>query len=312
MKKVTETYQQGNNQLADCQWNLAVDTYKSIAGYPPADWNRRLVQLLLGDYSEWVDETCLCSGSGFDGQWVPYREMEKPLWDGKPTLKRLVIVADQGVGDAVIFARFLPKIQSLVPNVKIQCTTKEAASLLSHFAPIHQKGEEYDICLPMMLLPQRIGIKTITEEVYLHVDEKKEFKELIQAFDCKKKIGICWSGNPNHPLNNQRSVSKSIFYEIQYPLFSLQFAHSDPKFINLGFLMEDFLATAQLIQCMDLVISVSTSVAVIAAAMGKETWVLLDSSPFWVWGLKEKTPWFPTATLFRPGSNFIDKLLEQL
>jgi ADP-heptose:LPS heptosyltransferase len=64
-------------------------------------------------------------------------------------------------------------------------------------------------------------------------------------------------------------------------------------------MMNDFLDTAQIISEMDLIITVSTSISVIAAAMGKPTWVLLDDLPFWLWGLQENTPWFHNVKLYR-------------
>jgi len=122
------------------------------------------------------------------------------------------------------------------------------------------------------------------------------------------KVGIVWATNPKSPTTSKRSCPVSLFLELsQIPgisLYSLQKKHTDilngAPIQDLRELLNDFADTAAVISQLDLVISVDTSVAHLAGALGKSVWVLLPFSPDWRWLLdRSDSPWYPTMRLFR-------------
>lgn len=287
-------YKQGAEHLSNREFHKALEAFQQ-SDLPQSRWNASLVSLLLKDYSQWPDIDCLCSASGFSGSFSPY-EPPLPLWNGQPTDKQVVLLADQGAGDCVIFLRYLDQVKQVVPHVKIKAV-KELHSLISLFnVPVIDNVKDCDLCYPLMLLPRYFPWKAM-DEAYLHVPRSEAIAEVINAFNEPVKVGLCWSGNPHHPTNKQRSVPLELFNDFP-PLFNLQFGQHT-HLHNVNMMMNDFLATAQIIKEMDIVITVSTSISIIAAAMGKPTWVLLDDLPFWMWGLTEETPWFPKVKMYR-------------
>jgi hypothetical protein len=127
------------------------------------------------------------------------------------------------------------------------------------------------------------------------------------------KVGVVWGGSPVNQDDGNRSLALACFAELlESPgchFFSLQ--KGDPSgqaapFIEAGVLTDldsdirDFADTAAIIASLDLVISVDTSVAHVAGALGKPVWILLSGMPDWRWMLESETsPWYPTARLFR-------------
>jgi len=126
------------------------------------------------------------------------------------------------------------------------------------------------------------------------------------------RIGLVWSGNPNHGNDRNRSIALEALLpllDVSAQFISLQkdvrpsdraILHERHDILDLGRELESFADTASLIQNLDLVISVDTSVAHLAGALGKPVWILLPYVPDWRWLLNRlDTPWYPTARLFR-------------
>lgn len=288
-----DVYKQGTECLSRREFPQAIEWFEQST-LPQSRWNASLVSLLLQDYSKWPDIDCLCSSS-FSGSFNLY-EAPLPLWDGRPTNRQVLLLADQGAGDCVIFLRFVAMVKRIAPNVIVKAI-KELHRLISLCNVPVVDEVVGDLCCPMMLLPRYFQWNEAPTQ-YLYPPRSEEIAEVVQAFNEPKKIGLCWSGNPYHPNNIQRSVPLELFKDFP-PLFNLQFGHHVPTLHNVNMMMNDFLDTAQIISEMDLVITVSTSISVLSAAMGKPTWVLLDDLPFWLWGLNEKTPWFPQVKMYR-------------
>lgn len=293
-------YTLGTAQFAEHRFEEACESFRQARELPEGRWNYSLTSLLLKDYDKWPDIDCLCSASEFNGGFKLY-EPPLPLWDGLPTDKKVVLLADQGAGDCIIFLRFVEQVKKIVPNVAIKAI-KELHSLISLFnVPVVEKVDGFELCYPLMLLPRYFAWYS-APTTYLDPPRSQEISELIEAFAETHKIGICWSGNPHHPTNQDRSVPVEMFKNmagVNCTFFNLQYGQHSEMFHNVNMMMQDFLDTAQIIKEMDLIITVSTSVSVIAAAMGKPTWVLLDSKPFWLWGLTQTTPWFPSVRMYR-------------
>ncbi|MGE5402543.1 MAG: glycosyltransferase, partial [Ignavibacteriales bacterium] len=146
----------------------------------------------------------------------------------------------------------------------------------------------------------------------------------------KLKVGIVWSGNPQHTNDSRRScrlkhfedlfeLENIQFYSIQVGPASGQVEKYGKKIIDLEVINEDGLAgTAAILSCMDLLISVDTSVAHLAGALGKRTWILLPFLPDWRWMLERRdSPWYPSVKLYRqeaPGDwkSILDKVKCEL
>ena len=180
------------------------------------------------------------------------------------------------------------------------------------------KGEalpEHDFHCPLMSLPLAFGttIDTIPSNVpYVSAGRHARSWDTFLGSTRRPRIGIVWSGNPGHANDRNRSLPlKAVrpLFETGAQFVSLQKQARDSDLVTLrelsGILdaapeLENFADTAALIQQLDLVISVDTSVAHLAGALGCPTWILLPWTPDYRWLLdREDSPWYPSVRLFR-------------
>jgi ADP-heptose:LPS heptosyltransferase len=179
-------------------------------------------------------------------------------------------------------------------------------------------AQGYDYWSYMMSVPAHLGARFTARETnvpYLRADP-----ELVQGvgktIDAlargKLKVGLVWSGSTSHNNNRFRSTSPEMLLPLlQMEKLSWFLLHVDPQSLEAAKKLpaqlhlplkesDDFADTAAVIANLDLVISVDTSVAHLAAGLGKPTWILLPANPDWRWGLSgEQTLWYPSARLFR-------------
>jgi hypothetical protein len=161
-------------------------------------------------------------------------------------------------------------------------------------------------------------LQSIPAEIpYLHAGEAKfaVWAERLWALLPRgyRRIGIAWAGRPTHRNDLRRSTRLAAFAPLaalpQVALVSLQKGPAQAEIgnywghaplLNLGPEIGDFADTAAIIECLELVIAVDTSVAHLAGAMGKPVWIMLPYAPDWRWLLDRiDSPWYPTARLFR-------------
>jgi hypothetical protein len=140
------------------------------------------------------------------------------------------------------------------------------------------------------------------------------------------RVGIAWSGNPVHKNDRNRSLPLALFRQLatepwQFVSLQPEVRASDraaletwPGLLDLGPELRDFADTAALLQSLDLVISVDTSVAHLAGALGRPVWILLPHNPDWRWLMgRSDTPWYPSARLYRqPATSAWPPVLAQL
>jgi len=251
-------------------------------------------------------------------------------WDGITELDELLIVAEQGVGDVVQFMRYSIILSLGIPRVTILADPRFHA-LLNHyggFAAVHSVKEPYRVMensawYPMASILGLLGIRhdaVIIDSPYLGVEPKsaQRWETLLRKGPPAKLIGLNWQGNPNTEASFLRG--RSFPLETYAPLadsegiqfVSLQKGPGSEQLDTCSFrdhFVEaqaevdgawDFIETLSILQSCDLVITSDTSVAHLAGALGRPTWVLLKYVPDWRWGLEgSSTPWYPTMRLFR-------------
>lgn len=293
-------YRLGNAALGQGDFEKARLYYKLAPEIKGAVWNLSQIDLLEGHYDRWPDASLVPNADGFDGTWRELPPLPGRAWDGSP-VDELTVIADQGAGDTLIFARYLREAKKRVGKLTVSCHPS-LARLLAAQPGVDAVGEPGEVVTTFMRLPPLLSNPVcVTGEPYLTVPEDPKVTEVVKSFGDGPRVGVCWTGNPSHPTNPARSFPREAFYDLPVKPYSLQHGHFDPNFRNVGLMFTDFLSTAQVVAQMDLVITCSTSVSVIAPALGVETWVLLDTLPYWLWGLRDTTDWFGTARLFRQG-----------
>ncbi len=295
--------------------------------YAEAHWNKSYVCLLQGDYAtgwalhEWRWKSMLAASQ---------RHFAQPLWLGETSIqgKTLLLHAEQGLGDTLQFCRYIWLIvDQLGAKVVLEVQPPLAALLqpLSPMAHIISRGEPlpaFDCHCPLLSLP--LAFQTRLETVpaapsYLYSEPSKRLhwqNKLQQKCSAENaalpKVGLVWSGNPDHSNDRNRSLRLaqilrhlpsgcqyiSLQKEVrQADLESLQQASN---VVHFGQELQDFSDTAALCDLMDLVISVDTSVAHLSGALGKPTWILLPHVPDWRWLLaRSDSPWYPSVQLYR-------------
>lgn len=314
--------------------------------YAQAHWNRSLVLLSKGRFTEgwkeyqWRRKTSLAASA------YPH-EYDKPRWDGTPfTGKRLLVHYEQGLGDNLQFVRYLPMVKQLDGTVIFE-TLKPLYGLLREFDGIDELVEasadrppdvEFDVYTSLMNLPGIFGttLETIPAEVpYIHADPAKVEYWRERLFGSDFKVGLVWGGRPTGPnevLSLQyrscglkhfaplADIAGVVLYGLQKGPAAAQADQLSEQIIanNFGEDFVDLADTAGAIENLDMVISIDTSVAHLAGAMGKPVWVLLKVDADWRWLLdREDNPWYPTMRLFRqkkPGdwNDVFDRVANEL
>jgi tetratricopeptide (TPR) repeat protein len=288
--------------------------------YADARWNRAIVILLTGELPRGLaDYECRWQTTDFPSTELHFPQ---PRWDGSdPAGKTILLHAEQGIGDAVHFARYAILLAERRAKVLLVCQ-KPLQPLLAQIPTITtfasgQTVGRFDLHCPLLSLPFVFGtaLETIPAKVpYLRAPAARteHFKQRLESFT-GLKVGLVWAGNPDHKNDSNRSVSLSdltplaqipgvVFLSLQKGPAAAQ-AKSPPTGMNLIDWtddLHDFADTAALIANLDLVISVDTAVVHVAGALAKPTWILLPFVPDWRWLLdRDDSPWYPTVQLFR-------------
>lgn len=251
------------------------------------------------------------------------RDFNCPLWKGEPLQgKRILIHAEQGFGDTLQFVRYVPlvaqrggKVILEVPRAlhKLLSQISQAEQVISAGDPL----PEVEWHCPLMSLPLAFGttLETIpfyTSYLSIPQDEISSVKQRWPGEGLR--VGLAWSGNPNHKADAYRStsleqfiplgtISGVSFYSLQVGPASKQIAEVASSFtvIDVCSGFTDFADTATFVAGLDLVIAVDTSVVHLAGALGIPVWILIASCRSdWRWfSNRSDSPWYPSARLFR-------------
>lgn len=290
--------------------------------FADAQLNEGLVRLVLGDFEQgWAK---------YEWRWRTEQVTEStpspfphPHWSGAEPIagKTLFVFSEQGLGDTIMFARYMPLLRergakvifAVQPSLKgLLCSTPDVTVLTTgdDLAP-------FDLQCALLSLPDRLGTRldSIPADIPYIVapaDRVAAWRVRLPQ-DGRPKIGLVASGGPGFLSDRKRSAGFAALAPLLGdPRFTFVSLHRDlreadaavlaahSQVVHFGEALVDFADTAAVIAELDLVISVDTSVAHLAGAMGKPVWVLLPSVPDFRWLLERgDSPWYPTATLFR-------------
>jgi tetratricopeptide (TPR) repeat protein len=287
-----------------------------------ARFNRAVCWLQKGEWERgWQEYQSRWLTPEFGG-----RSFSQPAWDGgRVAGKRLLLHAEQGLGDTIQFVRYARVFQARGATVILEAPPRlmsllERCEGVDELVAREQPLPEFDCHVPLMNIPALLGttVERVPAEVpYLHprpelVEKWRDSLEVLDGF----KVGICWQGSKRYREDRARSVRLEEFAPLAtipgVRLISLQqgegteqLAELKDRFAITGFGEEldrdgPFLDTAALMRVLDLVIVPDTALAHLAGALGARTWLMLSFAHDWRW-LTERTdtPWYPTMRLFR-------------
>ncbi len=299
---------------ADCRRALAIDPT-----FAEAHWNLSLNLLLKGDY--------LAGWQEYEWRWLrptftsPRRHDDLPLWDGLPLDNRIILLhAEQGFGDAIQFARYIPQVAAHGGTVVVECHPQLVTLLRTvvGVAAVVPFGEppSADCHAPLLSLPRifQTTLENIPGQLpYLSSPPGygEKWAPLLPRGDEMFRVGLVWGGK-SYP-DPLRSACLTDFVPLAHipgvQLYSLQVGDaalqvaSPPvgmSLIDVTGQIVDFADTAAVIEQLDLVISIDTAVAHLAGAMGKPVFVLLPLAADWRWLRgRSDSPWYPAMELFR-------------
>ncbi|KPQ38668.1 MAG: Glycosyltransferase family 9 (heptosyltransferase)/TPR repeat [Phormidium sp. OSCR] len=313
--------------LGHIHWDLgeieaAIACFEAVLARDP-QWHEArstlsLLRLLQGDFQRGFAAYEARPSRRDLGQTFPRGDL---IWQGESLRgKTLLLLAEQGFGDAIQFVRYVPELAA--EGVRVWLRVRPPLLRLFQGLPGCDRLFSTDDPIPawdahalLMSLPylRQTTPETIPAKVpYLHLSPhcRPPFPKAPTGY---KKVGLVWRGSPTHRKDGDRSCSLAEFqrwFELpQIQFYSLQkppqteeaeAIAAEARLIDLAPLLRDFWDTAAMIQELDLVISVDTAVAHLAGALGKPAWVVLAQTPDWRWGLQgDRSPWYPTLRLFR-------------
>jgi len=234
-----------------------------------------------------------------------------PLWDGgDPSGRTILVRAEQGHGDTIQFARYLTMIArrgghpvlvcdpSLVPLLK----TITGTTIVSRHDPL----PAYDAWIDLLSLPRVFDttLATIPSPAGYLTPNADLIASHRATLPPIRHIGLAWAGNPLHRNDRRRTPPEAVFAPFaalpNCHVISLVPGRALPGIACPGRPLTDYAETAALIAALDLVITVDTSIAHLAGALGRPAWVLLPAAPDWRWLLnRNDTPWYDALRLFR-------------
>jgi len=308
------TAQQACGQVSEaemsCRAALAISP-----DFAAAHWNLALNLLLQGRYEEgWLEYEWRWQKADFTS---PLRHTDIPHWDGSALNGRTILLhAEQGFGDAIQFVRYVQLVAQRGGRVILECHPP--------LVPLFQEIEGVEAVIPfgathppcnyqaaLLSLPRIFG--TTLQNIPAHFPYMKaappyrdKWAALTARYPDTTRVGLIWSGKSYpDPLRSCLFSDLTPLYALgNVTFFSLQLGSSaevlQPPLIDLTEFIHDFADSAALIDQLDLVVSIDTAGAHLAASLGKPVCLLLPSAPDWRWLLtRSDSPWYPTMRLFR-------------
>lgn len=293
------------------------EALKIDPNHPEAHFNLGLELLSNGDLNAgWSEYAWRWKTETFVKQPLPTRA---PIWQGQDLKgKSILLYPEQGMGDSIQFVRYVRLLSGLGARVHCCCLYPlfNLLRTIEGAAGVHELGKDIpsvDYQISMMELPRLL--KTDLHNIPL-ADGYLKAPKVDFTRPSNLSVGVVWQGNPSHERDNLRSTSlealAAIFDLDGITYFSLQKGGAEAKIeelnlqdriLNMSDQLSDFAMTAGIIAKLDLVISVDTSVAHVAGAIGQPIWLMLPTAADWRWGrVGETTPWYDTMRLYRQTS----------
>lgn len=303
-------------EIADYKkaYEVFVKACKINPEFPEAQFNKGLIDLRFGNYKD-----------GWNGyNWCKkvhpekYKKLSKPEWKGEALQnKKLFIYSGQGLGDVIQFSRYFKLVKELGAEIYFECY-KNLIELIDLYGVVDHlivknknfiEPEEYDYQIELMSLPK--VFKTTINSVPAPAEKLKEIP--IAKLESKKlKVGLTWSGNPDHKYAQLKSINPDLLFPklIKENIKYYNFQFDCPEEIKTKYFEKygvydiftkprAFLETAEYMNAMDIIITIDTSAAHLAGTLGKKVWLLLNKTADWRWIVDEKTtPWYKSMKIF--------------
>lgn len=315
------------------RYEEAVVAYEEAVARDPthaiAHWNCSLCMLIQANARGWelYEWRWKLPSGGPD----PKSQPPGPRWNGHEDIsgKRILLTAEQGLGDSLMFCRFAPLITAMGATVDLAVhkglvrplqTLDNVNDVIDRSLPI--KMDRYSFYCPLMSLPRILKMSfddiPFGNQAYLHskpewIEQWTGILDKATQGSGRPRIGLMWSGRRVKTLG-VRSVTLPILLDILNPRFDFISLQKDlPKeeiellrqsgIFHFSAEQTDFADASAMIELCDVVVTIDTSIAHLAGALGKETWIMLQYDAEWRW-LENKTdsPWYPNVRLFRQPS----------
>lgn len=253
-------------------------------------------------------------------------ELSHPNLPGRPwqgetlTGQTLLLYAEQGLGDALQFARYAALAAAQGATVIVLCpepilSVMRSVPSVAAVASTTRSLPRFDLHCSFLDLPRifRTRLETIPSDITYMTPPDRAADTRLSADISKLKVGLVWSGNPKHENDHNRSCGLKVLISLLsvpgIACYSLQVGPGvdeiaklglGPMVTDLGTGLKDFGDTAAVLSHIDLLVSVDTAIVHLAGALGRPVWTLLPFAPDWRWLLNRDTsPWYPTMRLFR-------------
>jgi lipoprotein NlpI len=314
--------------MQDCsRWDEALASYDRAIELNPqfadAQYNRSMAQLFVGDFER--------GWRGYEWRWVNARRLgigearafSAPRWLGEEPIagKRILLYSEAGLGDTLQFCRYATSCGRLGAAVILEVpeVLRPLLGSLDGVSQVIGAGSPlppFEYHCPLLSLP--LAFKTTVDTIpapagYLQADPMKVAQWHARLGErLTPRIGLVWSGNPNNPIDARRSIPLADWLRqlpTGFEYFRLQtqvrdmdrtVLASNPQVVSFDDDLLDFDNTAALCMCMDVVVTIDTSLAHLAGALGHRTWLLLPHTPDFRWMRdREDSPWYSSLKLYR-------------
>lgn len=301
-------------------YDIAASEYASVLDQDPnnaeANMCAGMLALLMGDYAR-----------GWDLYRARWRvktftthplDSRRPRWNGEPLDgKTIMLWEEQGFGDSLQFIRYAAPLAKLGARVLFGCQPclREVMRGIDGLAGAVERSDAtpFDYHIPLLDVPHFLGTTTenIPEAHCLRIMPDWSPRFSLQGNMIRKRIALVWAGSPTHGKDKARSVTPELIQPIidahpECDFYSLQAGPRAHEFARLRGVTDlapqigNWTDTAQILTCMDLLISVDTACVHLAGALGRPVWMLCPNSPDWRWMLgRDTSPWYPKLRLFR-------------
>jgi len=261
-------------------------------------------------------------GSGVRAPSLSERLASQAMWQGEPLDgKSILIWCEQGLGDTLQFARYGTLLSELGARVILEVQPPllelfQSVPGIDHLQTQGSRPAPFDHHCPLLSLPRafKTTLDTLPAPTLVRADPLR-VSEMQRRLGprTRARVGLVWRGNPHHAEEANRRILPSEWLEwlpdgIQYVSLQREVLPTDRHLVtgrDIVVLADElnFIDTAAACECLDLIISIDTSIAHLSASLGKRTWILLTFNPDWRWMLdRNDSPWYPSVSLYRQDS----------